>query len=67
MEVKETFDTDLQVFTLETEGYRKNPRKDNNLYMPVGEGYEPQTIKLIPYFAFANRGESDMRVWLNKF
>lgn len=67
VEVKETFDTDLQVFTLETEGYRKNPRKDNNLYMPVGEGYEPQTIKLIPYFAFANRGESDMRVWLNKF
>lgn len=25
----------------------------------------PVRIKLIPYFAFANRGESDMTVWLN--
>lgn len=25
----------------------------------------PVRIKLIPYFAFANRGESDMAVWLN--
>jgi len=24
----------------------------------------PFTAKLIPYFAFANRGESDMRVWI---
>ncbi len=67
VEVKESFDTDLQVLTLITEGYRKNECKDNSLYMPVGKCYEPQTIKLIPYYAFANRGESDMRVWLNKF
>jgi DUF1680 family protein len=25
---------------------------------------EPFTAKLIPYFAFANRGESDMRIWV---
>ena len=25
----------------------------------------PVRIKLIPYFAFANRGESDMAVWLS--
>jgi len=25
----------------------------------------PRRIKLIPYYAFANRGESDMAVWLN--
>lgn len=27
--------------------------------------YEVADMKLIPYFAFANRGESDMAVWLN--
>ncbi len=25
---------------------------------------EPFTAKLIPYFAFANRGETDMRIWI---
>ncbi len=25
----------------------------------------PQPVKLIPYFAFANRGESDMRIWFD--
>ena len=25
---------------------------------------EPFTAKLIPYFAFANRGETDMRIWV---
>lgn len=27
--------------------------------------YEPCKLRLIPYFAFANRGETDMAVWLN--
>ncbi len=27
--------------------------------------YVPEELKLIPYFAFANRGESDMTVWFN--
>ena len=36
------------------------------LYAPADEiKYEPTRIRLIPYFAFANRGESDMRVWMN--
>ena len=24
------------------------------------------TIKYIPYFAFANRGESDMQIWIKR-
>ncbi len=44
-------------FLAETDG--------KELYAPVGSLREtPVDIKLIPYFAFANRGESDMRVWL---
>ncbi|MBR5427408.1 MAG: glycoside hydrolase family 127 protein [Clostridia bacterium] len=35
------------------------------LYAAIGEQKRRQlALKLIPYFAFANRGESDMRVWL---
>ncbi|MBQ6021256.1 MAG: glycoside hydrolase family 127 protein [Clostridia bacterium] len=39
--------------------------EDGALYAPVSEKTRrPFSVKLIPYFAFANRGESDMRVWL---
>ena len=35
------------------------------LYAPIGDPDLRETrIKLIPYFAFANRGPSDMAVWL---
>lgn len=35
----------------------------SGLYSDVSSA-EPFTAKLIPYFAFANRGESDMRIWI---
>ena len=35
------------------------------LYMPLKDvKRRAVTVKLIPYFGFANRGPSDMRVWL---
>ncbi len=67
VEVKDTFKPSLHLTALKTEGYRKTDKDSAALYTPVGEGYEPQTIQLIPYYAFANRGESEMRVWLYKF
>lgn len=43
-----------------------DPEKFTGLYMPLNEVKKKSVkIKLIPYFAFANRGETDMRVWLN--
>ena len=33
------------------------------LYRPVNAELEAVTLKYIPYYAFANRGESDMQVW----
>ena len=67
VEVKDYFEHSLNLQVLKTEGYRKTDSKVKDLYTPVGEGYQPQTIKFIPYYAFANRGESEMRVWLFKF
>ena len=40
--------------------------KDNgSLYSSKKYSKETTEITLIPYFAFANRGESDMKVWIN--
>jgi len=49
---------------LEVPGKREEP-EDGPLY----RGYapvktEPVTLKFIPYFAWANRGEGEMRVWV---
>ncbi len=35
----------------------------NKLYKEINKKYKPVTIKLIPYYAWANRGKTDMRVW----
>lgn len=65
--VEEYFEPSLRLTAMKTEGYRKTDKESAALYSPAGEGYEPCAIKLIPYYAFANRGESDMRVWLYKY
>lgn len=52
--------------TIVLQGYRRLPTQEE-LYYPVTDGeWEPQPIRLIPYFAFANREETEMAVWLNK-
>lgn len=38
-------------------------KESEKLYSPIGDDYEKTTLKLIPYYAFANRGDSDMVVW----
>ena len=41
--------------------------KKNLLYLPADEiSDEPVFAKFIPYYSFANRGESDMLVWVRK-
>ena len=47
---------------LKTEAYM--PAKNESLYYDACDDYEKIPFTLIPYFAFANRGESEMQVWL---
>ncbi len=47
---------------IELDGYKK-PERDE-LYFDYDTVFESQKIKLIPYYAYANRGESDMLIWL---
>ena len=41
---------------------RKTP---DALYSPLQDCFTPTVVKLVPYYGFANRGETDMRVWLH--
>ena len=52
------------VSAIELDGYIR-PASDE-LYYDYDEAFVEQKIKLIPYYAYANRGESDMLVWLTK-
>lgn len=50
--------------SIEARALKQKP--SDTLYNPAADDYEPVTFKLIPYHAFANRGESEMRVWLTR-
>lgn len=59
-EFKQT-DSDFILPSLCVCAYRE---KDSDmLYSKAGDDYEKFTLKLIPYYAFANRGETEMSVW----
>ncbi len=38
-------------------------KDSSELYSVIGDDYEETTLKLIPYYAFANRGDAEMLVW----
>ncbi len=57
-----SFDEYFDANILSVKGVRKISCKE--LYAPVSDNYEDYTIKMIPYAAFANRGESNMCVWM---
>ncbi len=54
--------TEYHVPALLTKGYRKVEQE--GLYQPYSAEYEETSLRFIPYFAFANRGESEMLVWV---
>jgi DUF1680 family protein len=54
--------------TLEHPGTIRLAFADPALYYPTSESVEakavPTTLKLIPYYAWANRGPAAMQVWI---
>ena len=60
------FDSELGVMTLTTDdAYRKETADGAPLYAKKTNSYDSVKAKWIPYYAFANRGDSDMLVWVN--
>ncbi len=60
---KEIFENEFGLPTLEIPAERMQ-NFDGALYSRKAPTSVPMTLKLIPYNGFANRGESDMAVWL---
>ena len=58
------YDEKIGLDVLDVQGYRIESDGES-LYARAKTSLRPVQIRLIPYSAFANRGESDMRVWLN--
>ena len=58
----EVQDGEFLLPTLRTKAYR--PKETESLYHEVNDDYEEIPLTLIPYYAFANRGETEMQVWL---
>lgn len=61
------FDSDLLggVYVIESAGQRRKVETSRLYYKHHSSDFEDQQIKLIPYFAWCNRQEGEMRVWLN--
>lgn len=55
-------DTLSGIVPLTAEGYRESGMEA--LYTDAEPEYRPVQLKAIPYYAWANRGENEMRVWL---
>lgn len=60
----EGFAIECGVPLLKTTAYRRPAFQE--LYRPLEDSLIPQELTLIPYFAFANRGVSEMLVWLQR-
>lgn len=59
------YNKDLKLNEFTCKGLRE--KNTETLYAPVGEKEDDETqLKFIPYFTFANRGVSDMLVWVRQ-
>lgn len=62
-DLQKQFKAEYGMFTFQVIGYQKcsKPSSYSSTYR-----LKKCPLKLIPYYAFANRGETDMLVWINK-
>jgi DUF1680 family protein len=64
-DAKISYSEELGREVIDCQGYLRVDEKTGKLYAPYSRKFEPRTVRLIPYHCFANRGESDMTVYLN--
>jgi len=58
------YDAAIGAYCIVAEGSRRDPNRFTGLYTAYSSARIPARLRFIPYFAFANRGESDMVVWI---
>jgi DUF1680 family protein len=53
--------------TISLKGKKEKAWEGDDLYRPAGKAaLEDKTLHFIPYYAWANRGEGEMTVWVNR-
>jgi len=57
------FSAEFRMPVITVDGWHRPAPDGSWLYRPVQAELEKKRLKFIPYYAFANRGESDMQVW----
>ncbi len=61
-----TYEQNYGLNTISTKGYRVVRPVDEALYYDYDQVRKvPQTLHFVPYYTFANRGESEMTVWIH--
>ena len=54
-----------RIIALETEAYdRSEASWSGKLYREVGKDKKKTTVRLVPYYAWGNRGDGEMTVWI---
>ncbi len=61
-EIREEYDENYSLPVIYLKGTRR--KKNHSLYYKKSDERDEVTVKMIPYFAFANRGEGEMLVWI---
>lgn len=59
------YEKQFGTYILKMDGFRRNEEEFDALYRPQSYSQMPCKLTFIPYFAFANRGETEMAVWIN--
>jgi len=63
LEAETEYSEEMRMPVIRAKGWRRVMKDGSWLYRPVSTELEPAKLTFIPYYAFANRGESDMQVW----
>lgn len=64
-EIRTEADPAMPLPVIQASGWRRTGAETGQPpYRPLDDDLQPQELTYIPYFAFANRGESDMLVWV---
>ena len=61
--ILEIWSDEYKAYTLEVPASRRHAGDGEWLYRPLKVGRTPVTLKMMPYFAFANRELTEMRIW----
>lgn len=63
-EISEAMDVSYNLPVLRVQGYQRAVPEDDWFYRPLKRSLISKTLTFIPYYAMANRSESDMRIWI---